>query len=675
MNTYSSKSYGHHEEIEEEEEDQHFEEEEVNDEADDVVTDTQRQFQQPPQIEVQPKKMRPQSAKTGDEQRFRFNQHNNNHYAPQWVQAEQHTASNPAMPGYIYPYPVQQQQNPVLLSNIKQLNQRPITANWNQKWTGGAKVFDQDANRLRPRVVNQEREQLYEDNLKQKLTANHLKDENLRLKTRIQMLEGELLKKDKLVGELIAKPEGKPKAKQVESHLTQNLKRRIKEMQIVIGSKTEELELVRRNMKGTRFQEMEVELRAFAEECQRLRAQLEEVIKSKDTFADPEELKAIEQRFQAQDMLIGQLRHDNGELAAVIARKEEETQKLRDFYSEQERRRRQGKSATKEVLKAKKQAKDREREVLKLADQLKAARALNDEQRLQLEEALAVKRSTSNRPQTASNQGERQLREELAEKEEKIKELNRVLGQLQDKLQEKQTLLQGQQAEKDKFKGLYEQYQEQVARLEAQLQSASVQSVAQKPESKPAVKYELVEAKAVAELALEFRLRLQANYMHRPRELLFSPFNPDSQVSIKQLKGIFESTLKIKESKALLLARYFIEPREGKAKPTQFSDQLTAYQALIDERTNAFVKDYVLYGNESSPQFKKYADKARKTLERYKDTLKETLQLEDYEEEGVISAEAFLDALGSLSIDGLDTDMLNFLLYFVFVKGGSQSAD
>ena len=68
-------------------------------------------------------------------------------------------------------------------------------------------------------------------------------------------------------------------------------------MQIVIGSKTEELELIKRNMKNTKQQEMEIELRAFAEECQRLRGQLEEVIKSKDTFADPDELKAIEQRF------------------------------------------------------------------------------------------------------------------------------------------------------------------------------------------------------------------------------------------------------------------------------------------------------------------------------------------------------------------------------------------
>jgi len=39
--------------------------------------------------------------------------------------------------------------------------------------------------KLRPRIVNQEKERLYDDALKQKMAANYLKDENTRLKTRI----------------------------------------------------------------------------------------------------------------------------------------------------------------------------------------------------------------------------------------------------------------------------------------------------------------------------------------------------------------------------------------------------------------------------------------------------------------------------------------------------------
>jgi hypothetical protein len=49
------------------------------------------------------------------------------------------------------------------------------------------------------------------------------------------------------------------------------LKRRIKEMQIVIAAKTDELEAIKRNMKSTKTQELEAEVRVYFEECSRLR--------------------------------------------------------------------------------------------------------------------------------------------------------------------------------------------------------------------------------------------------------------------------------------------------------------------------------------------------------------------------------------------------------------------
>lgn len=88
----------------------------------------------------------------------------------------------------------------MLLSNIKQqnLNMRPITAGvWNSQqkpaWgiiKNSPSAIELEANRLRPKVVNAlDRERLYEDVLKQKLTVNAYKEENLKLKTRLQMLE------------------------------------------------------------------------------------------------------------------------------------------------------------------------------------------------------------------------------------------------------------------------------------------------------------------------------------------------------------------------------------------------------------------------------------------------------------------------------------------------------
>jgi hypothetical protein len=108
---------------------------------------------------------------------------------------------------------------------------------------------------LRPRNIKQERERLYDDALRQKMISNLLKDDNVKLKTRVQILETELSRKEKLIDELLmqqdntgyniavvaagvtkAAGQGAPKLK-FESHLTSNLKKKIKELQSSVNSK------------------------------------------------------------------------------------------------------------------------------------------------------------------------------------------------------------------------------------------------------------------------------------------------------------------------------------------------------------------------------------------------------------------------------------------------------
>lgn len=47
-----------------------------------------------------------------------------------------------------------------------------------------------------------------------------------------------------------------------------------------------------------------MEVKLYGEECVRLRRQLEDVMKSKDTFADPRELKIIKEEFRQRDLII-----------------------------------------------------------------------------------------------------------------------------------------------------------------------------------------------------------------------------------------------------------------------------------------------------------------------------------------------------------------------------------
>jgi len=84
----------------------------------------------------------------------------------------------------------------------------------------------------------------------------------------------------------------------LESHLANNLKRKIRELQGEVQTKANDVEALKRHIKSTKIAEIEVEMKLYMDECARLRSQLEEVIRSKDTFADPQEVRMIEERFQ-----------------------------------------------------------------------------------------------------------------------------------------------------------------------------------------------------------------------------------------------------------------------------------------------------------------------------------------------------------------------------------------
>ena len=57
----------------------------------------------------------------------------------------------------------------------------------------------------------------------------------------------------------------------LESHLTLNLKRKIKELQNENQLKKDEIEGLKRNIKSTKISEIEVEMKMYMDECTRLR--------------------------------------------------------------------------------------------------------------------------------------------------------------------------------------------------------------------------------------------------------------------------------------------------------------------------------------------------------------------------------------------------------------------
>lgn len=111
--------------------------------------------------------------------------------------------------------------------------------------------------------MQQERERLYDDVMKQRITTNNLKEDNTKLRTKLHMLESELLKKDKVIDDLILQQEhiggkfGVRHAHKPDSHLVINLKRKIKDMRSELSNQQDENEALKRNIRNTRMSEHE----------------------------------------------------------------------------------------------------------------------------------------------------------------------------------------------------------------------------------------------------------------------------------------------------------------------------------------------------------------------------------------------------------------------------------
>jgi hypothetical protein len=116
-----------------------------------------------------------------------------------------------------------------------------------------------------------------------------------------------------------------------------------------------------------------------------------------------------------------------------------------------------------------------------------------------------------------------------------------------------------------------------------------------------------------------------------------------------------------KDKQSLLLSRYLIE--SASKKPSHFSEDLSATQSIVATRLTTFVGPFKLFTDIT----KKLTDKAKTLLAPCKDTLKETLQLEDYEEEGIISLPGFKEALQALSLDD-DPELTDYLLYVMYAS-------
>ena len=164
--------------------------------------------------------------------------------------------------------------------------------------------------RLLPRNINQDKEKLFEENMRLKLQSNDILGENIQLRTRVKKLESRKHKYDQSEPGLA---------------LVASLKQNIKELKVKLGEKEEEVHSLRKNIRTCKLDELEMEIKTYQEECSRLTSHLNEFMKMKDIpnsyleyenkiFIKTQAVNKMKKEMQDTQYELNQVREENGHL-------------------------------------------------------------------------------------------------------------------------------------------------------------------------------------------------------------------------------------------------------------------------------------------------------------------------------------------------------------------------
>jgi len=175
---------------------------------------------------------------------------------------------------------------------------------------------------------------LYDDAMILKKANNSMIDENIKLKTNLHKLEAEWNRKEKLLEEIVMNQNniGKTQISKIkaESHVSSAMKKHIREIKQEVLIKDEEISRLKKNIRITRFQELEMEIKMYMNEWNRLKGLTREIIRSKDPLSDPNQKMEIEKRFEEQNQIIEQLKSDNNQLENAFHERQIEIMNLQE---------------------------------------------------------------------------------------------------------------------------------------------------------------------------------------------------------------------------------------------------------------------------------------------------------------------------------------------------------
>lgn len=534
--------------------------------------------------------------------------------------------------------------------------------------------------RTRPKKFMKDKEGLYDDAIKLKKANNVLKSDNMKYKTKLKKMEAELLNQQREMDEYImSQNQGRldyglnqSYVKNQGSHITQSLKSQIKELKTDSKKKDDEMTKLKRSLKATNIQELEVEMKLYVDECIRLRYMLEESAKN---VMDPNEMAKIEERFQMQESYLVNLQTENQELAETCAKMQQILQNQQEDNEVSTKLR----SKLNRILGNKK----------KLSKNLKS----KDKELNQLKKDLIEARKVSK----GGNNAVKSLNDRLLKYQKDIDDKDHAVDKLRNETQNKNDIIAQLREEVEELKNhaysapsgahhtepkarqTYEpepiasnnkvdetdDYQDDeyddedkddVEHQDPNIIEDDAQGVEDDHKSEPRGELKAIISEIdVDPLFEKLKLLLQRNNVPYTNMGTIFP----AQITIMSLEHKLKS-LGIKDAEERLnLSRYIIEPRSEKR--VEFNENRTITASSAENILKSKIDNYSLYKNDAE-EFNK---RIRNQVARFFGTLQESLELEDLDGTGFIPANTLKSCFHAMDIV-IDDDLIEYL---VFISG------
>lgn len=563
-----------------------------------------------------------------------------------------------------------------------------------------------DINKLKPKKVHAEKERLYEDALKLKIQSNSYKSENVKLKTQVKILEREVLSKEDMLQEMFNQKDistigslgKKINKRKFESHLTSNLKRQVRELKATIQDKNGEVDGLKRDIKSTKIQELDLELRTYMDECMRLRHMLEENMRSRDPLADPQQMAEIENQFQQQQEMLQQMSTENQNMILIMQKKDEEIGMLNQMIDEIKPKASKGRANIRENKKLKRQLKEKNREMAHLRQEISLLKSSTDPEMLEKIEKMVAsksqrssttkikKRTTKNKSKVdhleqqiedlrdenkeiADQMGDqlKQINDLYTEEREKNEDLLKHLNNTTEKSENKPARTSSARPKSASKYGRKTDSsnvssQEIQMNVNAQKTEEIIEDEKEEVETQE-VTLDAISWNDVSALSTELRMRLQraAIPAENARDLV-----EGSSAVVGDLISTLRDQLKFNKDQAQTLARYMVEPdRTGRVK---FNPKASCTKNVFVERINEIVslkgenQPYKIFSAQDERRLK---NEVRELLSRCRETLEETVQLDDDEQKGSVSLEGLKESFEVMEIE-LSPEVEEFLWWFIF---------